>query len=270
MKIAYLGNEYSHTFAACKALCGDAEFVGKKTAHDVATAVASGECDMCVLPIENSVEGSVTATADALLELPLFIRAETALSIHHNLVAIKGASLKDIRTVFSHPQALAQCRGWLKSKLKDADTVAVHSTSYALELLSSADKAAVAATAASGQEVLVANVEDYSSNATRFLLLGREEGTVGDRGSVIFSAGNRPGGLLSVLKVFEVCGINMTYIQSRPSKSGLGEYIFFVDFILPLDKETASLGRLLTLLEEWTSYCKFLGRYYNVNKSEAT
>ena len=271
MKTAFLGDEYSHTYAACKVFCGEkTECIGYRTAREVAEAAANGECDMCVLPVENSVEGSVTSTADVLLDFPLFIRAETARAVHHGFIVKEGATLADIREVYSHPQALAQCAKWLAGNVGSAEQIAVHSTSRALKLLDTKEKAAVAALPARGQKELFSHIEDYASNATRFLLLSTRVADSGDRASVIFAAKNRPGGLLSVLKVFEVCGMNMTYIQSRPSKSGLGDYIFFVDFTLPEGNEAASLERLLVLLGEWTSFCKFLGRYYHINNSEAT
>lgn len=167
--------------------------------------------------------------------------------------------------MYSHPQALAQCREWLEKNLPDAEQTAVYSTAYALELLDSDDKAAIAGAAASGQKVLSANIEDYPSNKTRFVRLSRGRADGGSRASVIFAAKNRPGGLLSVLKVFEVCGMNMTYIQSRPSKNELGDYIFFVDFTLPKERKAQSLERLLTLLDDWTGFCKFLGSYDHIN-----
>ena len=271
MKVAFLGNEYSHTYAAGKVLCGDnAEYVGFRTAREVAVATASGKCDMCVLPVENSVEGSVTATADVLLDFPLFIRAETARAIHHGFIVKEGACLKDISTVYSHPQALAQCAKWLAANVENAEQIAVHSTSYALTLLDTKEKAAVAAMPASGQKELFSRIEDYASNATRFLLLSPLVSDKGGRASVIFSARNRPGGLLSVLGIFERESMNMTYIQSRPSKSGLGDYIFFVDFTLPEKAGDNALAELVKALEANTSFFKFLGRYNHINNSEAT
>ncbi|MCI9030902.1 MAG: ACT domain-containing protein [Clostridia bacterium] len=271
MKIAFLGDEYSHTYAASREFCGkkQAECKGFRTAREVAESVASGKCDMCVLPVENSVEGSVTATADVLLDFSLFIRAETTRAIHHGFIVNDGAGLSDIREVYSHPQALAQCARWLADNT-EAEQIAVHSTSYALTLLDSKDKAAIAAMPARGQKELFSHIEDYASNATRFLLLSPFAGSKGNRASVIFAAKNRPGGLLDVLKIFEGAGLNMTYIQSRPSKSGLGDYIFFVDFTLPKKGGDKTLEELVALLKADTGFCKFLGRYDHITNSEAT
>ena len=266
MKVAYLGDEYSHTFAACGVLAKGMEAVSFSTMRAVAESVTEGECDCCVLPVENSLEGAVTATADILNELPLFIRAQTALAIHHDLIGVSGASLESVKTVYSHPQALAQCEKWLRNNLPKARLVSTFSTSYALQLLKSEQEAAIARAPRQGQKVIAENVEDSRGNATRFLLLSKKCGTHGKRGSVIFGAENKPGGLLDVLKLFEKERVNMTRIESRPSKRVLGEYIFFVDYTFERQESELSLLKELSLKNIPT---KYLGRYDDINRLEA-
>lgn len=268
MRTAYLGDEYSHSFAACKEFACDCT-VGYKTVREAAAAVVSGECDECVLPAENSVEGAVTATEDALVDFDLYICSRIVLPIRHNLISISGAAVQNIERVYSHPQALAQCGKWLSENLPNAELLPTLSTSYALNLIEDERQAAVAGAAKSGQTVLAQGIEDYKHNSTRFIRLRKTPCGKGGRAGVIFGAENRPGGLLSVLKLFENARMNMTRIESRPSKSGLGDYIFFVDFILPETSGDAALKKLLDSLRNSAATVKFLGRYDDINNAEA-
>jgi prephenate dehydratase len=268
VRTAYLGDEYSHSFAACKEFfCG--ETAGYRTVREVAAAVVSGECDECVLPAENSVEGAVTATEDVLVDFDLYIRSRIVLPIRHCLVALPGAKLLDIEKVYSHPQALAQCGKWLSENVPNAERIPTLSTSYALGLIENARQAAVAGSAKNGQEIIARGIEDYKHNSTRFIRLSKELNDAGRRASVVFGAENRPGGLLYVLKLFESARMNMTRIESRPSKAGLGDYIFFVDFVLPESNGDAALKELLCSLRKNAASVKFLGRYDDINKAEA-
>lgn len=266
MKVAHLGDEYSHTFAAVRRLCGEVVSVGRSTVRGAALAVVNGECDACVLPVENSTEGAVTATADVLVELPLFVRAQTAMTVHHDLIASEGANLKDIDTVYSHPQALAQCAKWLEKNLPGARRIAVSSTSQALGIIRGANQAAIARAPCPGQRSLEARIEDCKDNTTRFWLLSKVPGSHGRRFSVIFGAKDRPGGLLSVLRLFEKAEANMTRIESRPSKKALGEYIFFADFF---HEDAEKAENLLKELKANTDFTKFLGRYDDIENMEA-
>lgn len=268
MKIAYLGDEYSHTFAACKLLAiGDT--AGFKTVREAAAAVESGVCDECVLPAENSVEGAVTATEDALADFGLYIRSRAALPIRQNLVVLRGALPQNITRIFSHPQALAQCAKWLSENVPQAELIPTLSTSYALDLVTDKATAAVASAAKDGQEIAAFGIEDYKHNCTRFLRLSKTPNESGKRASVIIGAENRPGGLLNILKMFESAQMNMTRIESRPSKTGLGDYIFFVDFILPESGGGKAISGLLSELKAGGALIKFLGRYDDINTMEA-
>ena len=265
MKIAYLGDRYSHSYAASLYLADKkSDFRGYKSVSDAAQAVMEGECDMCVLPSENSVEGAVTATEDILLEKPLYIRSRVALPIHHCFVTKGNVPFDVIETVYSHPQALAQCSLWLKTNVPQAKTVSVYSTSYALGLIKSENEAAVAASAGENATEAARNIEDYGNNTTRFLLVSKECLTEGRRASVIFGAENRPGGLLDMLELLAHAGVNMTRIQSRPSKTGLGDYRFFADFTLPDSRGNEALACVTDSLKKAAAYFKFLGRYDDI------
>lgn len=259
MKIAYFGDEKSHTYAAARRLFANGEFVGYKTVEQVCRAVDEGDCCTCVIPAENSVEGSVNACFDALLSRKLFIRAEITMRIHHSLVVRDGAKAEEIRVVYSHPQALSQCRNYLETHLPQAQQIAVYSTSYALTLLDDGTKAAVALTADKGERILARGIEDFSNNATRFLALGKAPKAGGSKASVVFGAPNRPGGLLEILQVFADYGVNMTAITSRPSRAGMGDYIFFADYTSPA--QSGGDGAMLDALRSKTAFLKFLGSY---------
>lgn len=267
MRIAYLGDDKSHTCAAAHRLFEQGEFVGFKTVEEAVSAVNAKECGYAVLPVENSVEGGVNATMDALTDCGLFICGEITLPIHQNLIVKKGARLSDIKTVYSHPQALSQCREWLSKNLPHAERKEVYFTSYALRLIKDCTIAAIAAQADEGQQTLESGIEDRKNNSTRFIALSRLPCISGRKASVVFDAKNEPGGLLRVLGVFKDYGVNMTSIVSRPSKAAMGDYIFFVDFTF--EGESAEMDELTSALKLNTAFVRFLGRYDSLNKLEA-
>ena len=257
IKIAYLGDKYTHTYAAAKKFDADAELVGYHTIYQSIDAAMRGECDYAVAPIENSCGGSVTETLDALRALPLYIRSETVLHVPQHLISVAGATADGIKTIYSHPQALAQCDGYLRTRFADAEAIAVSSTAEALALATSADKAAIARTPAEGQVIVEAEIEDVKNNSTRFVLIGNSPSDRGDKCSVVFETPNRPGALTEALSLFGAHGLNMTKIESRPHKSELGRYVFFVDF----ECGGQSPDRLLAELAVHASGLKYLGRY---------
>lgn len=259
MKIAYFGDEYSHTFACAASLFTDAAFTGKTTVRAALESVKAGEADLCVVPIENSVEGTVTETLDGICEKSLYIVGETVRPIHQHLAAKAGAKIEDIRTVYSHPQALSQCRQYLERYLPAARCEAVAYTSMGLTLLTTPDRAAVARTVPEGCVLLAENIEDSPHNATRFVTVAGKPRFSGDKASVMFGTPNRPGELLQALTVLRDQNLNMTKIESRPQKAGLGGYVFYVDFLF--DGSRAALDNLLSALQEKTVHLKFLGQY---------
>ena len=221
--------------------------------RSVVEQLAQGLCDAAVVPIENSVEGGVTATLDALWSHPeLCIRRALVLPIQHALLG--SGPLSRVTEVLSHPQALAQCSGWLAQHLPDALQLPTSSTAEAARMVAgSSFRAAIASKTAArehGLDELAFPVNDVAGNRTRFLLLRRgERSEHGDVASLAFSLHrNAPGALLEALACLAQRELNMSRIESRPSKRELGEYVFFVDVDLPADSSMA-LAELIAQLQ---------------------
>ncbi|MCI8434751.1 MAG: hypothetical protein HFK10_02165 [Clostridia bacterium] len=256
MDIAYLGDEYSHSFLAAQRF-GGVDLKPYKSITAAVEAVANGETQAAAVPIENSIEGSVRECLDALTALPVYMAAETVLPIEHCLIGTADARPETVKTVYSHPQALSQCRAYLERA--GLESVAVASTSEGLQRVTDSTTGAIARCARPGQKVLAEHIEDYANNATRFVLLKNTPSTVGGKVSVMFETVNAPGALLKALTVIADFGLNMVHIESRPKKGAMGRYIFFVDFLFGGDKE--ELLHVLDVLSRQTGYLKFLGRY---------
>lgn len=235
--------------------------------EEVFDAVERGQADAGIVPIENSVEGSVNATLDALaFDSQLEIQQETVLDIHHALIAAPGVTLGDVRTVISHPQATAQCRRWLGRNLPGRTIVAANSTAEAVQqAVADPTMAAVGTRLAAelnGGEILSPAVEDYAGNQTRFVVLGRglRERTGDDKTSLaLFLKKDKPGALLMILSEFAYGEINLTKIQSRPTRQALGEYMFYVD--LEGHVEDANIRLALDCLRLKLREVKVLGSY---------
>jgi prephenate dehydratase len=224
----------------------------------VVKALAQGQCDAAVVPVENSVEGGVTACLDALWEHPeLRVARGLVLPIRHALLG--SGPLSGVSEVLSHPQALAQCSGWLAEQLPSALQLPTSSTAEAARMVAgSRFRAAIASLQAArehGLEVLAYPINDVPGNCTRFLLLRRGDRCLeGPLASLAFSLhANRPGALLEALACFAHRALNMTRIESRPSKREMGEYLFFVDLELPEGPQP-----LLQALEELHPLCEHL------------
>jgi prephenate dehydratase len=267
VKLAYLGPAGTFAEEAAIAFDADAERVPCPSIPAVAKAVESGFADAGVIPIENSLEGAVTFTADLLIhDSNLFIHDEVVLPIHHNLLAASGTSLSDIEVVYSHPQALAQCRNYILQNLPDARPVAALSTSAAVELLSKEAAAAAIGTLRSAQiygaSVLDQAIEDNPNNETRFVVLAHEDHapTGNDKTSLAFTFDeDAPGLLHTVLGHLLDEGINMAKIESRPNKLELGRYYFLLD--LDGHHRDAAVGRVLDKIRESVTTLKVFGSY---------
>lgn len=238
MKVAYLGP--AGTFGEIAALrhAPDAELIPLPTHAGVAAAVASGMADEGVLPVENSVEGSVNETLDILIhDSELRIRAELVVPIEQCLLVRPGMHAEEVRVIYSHPQALGQCRAFLERCFPKARLEAALSTAAAVqEIFAHQDAAAIASARAAelyGAAVLARGIQDRRTNVTRFVVLGATDAPPSgqDKTSLAFTTQHdRPGTLVNVLKEFAEAGINLTKIESRPSKDALGIYVFLVDF----------------------------------------
>ncbi|NET57473.1 MAG: prephenate dehydratase [Symploca sp. SIO2E6] len=221
-------------------------------------SVAQGQADLAVVPVENSIEGSVVITLDLLWQLEsLQIQQSLILPIRHTLISY-SSTLETITKVYSHPQALAQCQQWLEKFLPGVQLIPTNSTTEALHYLDEKHTVAAIASERAAQlyqlPILASAINDYPDNCTRFLVLGKQPAPGGSHTSLAFSTpANVPGALLKPLQVFAEQGINLSRIESRPTKRSLGEYLFFIDI-----EADASQVAVKTALEELASYTEVL------------
>lgn len=268
LKIAYLGPESTFTHEAARRAFGTSvEFDPHATVSEVFAQVERGEAQHGVVPVENSMEGTVTHTLDEMMESALKICGEVYLPVSQNLMS-RERSLAEIRTVCSHPMALAQAATWLRHELPHANLEEAESTGEAARRASEEARVAaigsVLAAEAYGLEVLARNIQDARTNATRFVILGRAQaGPTGrDKTSVVFSFKDRPGGLKDALSAFSDEGVNLTRIESRPSRRRAWTYVFFAD--LQGHPEDERVARALAALEERCTYVRLIGAYPEV------
>jgi prephenate dehydratase len=236
---------------------------------EVIGAVEAGEATGGVVPIENMIEGSVSVTLDTLaFDSELLIQREIDLPVTLNLCARPGVKLGDIETVVSFPHALAQCRGWMAKKLPGAQTRASHSTSDAAREVSKSKRTDIAAICNSlaaelyGLDVLATDVEDHPENQTRFVLVGRGVPAPSghDKTSIVcFQRANRPGSLLAILQEFAARAIDLSKLESRPTKRNLGDYCFFIDAEGHISDDV--IADALRNLAAKNAEVKFLGSY---------
>lgn len=267
-RYAFLGPEGTYSEEALLGLgVPDLEPVPLTTIPDVFLAVESGKADFGIVPIENSVEGSVNATLDALaFDHDLTISAETVLDVHHALVVPPGTRLEEVVQVIGHPQATGQCRKWLARSLPGRPIVAANSNAEAVKIaVATPGMAAVGPALAAklyGGVVLVEDIEDFAGNQTRFVVVGRESATRTGRDKTslaLFLRADKPGALLMILSEFAYGEINLTKLQSRPTKRALGDYMFFIDLEGHVDDESVQLA--LNCLRLKLRIVKVLGSY---------
>lgn len=226
--------------------------------------VSAGSCQYGVAPVENSVEGAVNHTLDMLLVSELKLCGEVESRIRQQLLS-RAQRLEDIETVYSHEQSLAQCRHWLDANLAEARRVPVTSNAVAVLNAGKDDRSAAIAGERAGLlhnlPVLRKNIEDNPDNTTRFLVLGKDipPPSGNDKTSVLFAMPSQPGSLMNMLACFADHGVNMTRIESRPSRQGMWEYVFFVDLLGHAQDET--LARALNELRDKAAMMKYLGSY---------
>ena len=234
------------------------------TIDEIFKAAESGRADFAVVPIENSTEGGVNATLDRLTNTSLIICGEIYLKIHHNLIS-HADSLSGIRKVVSHPQSLGQCRNWLNRYLPQAELVPCNSNAEGVRQASQdASIAGIGAKVAAerfSMEVLYTNIEDEPNNTTRFLVLSnrRTPPSGNDKTSLLLSCRHKPGALYHLLKPLVDYSIDMTRIESRPSKSGLWQYIFFVD--IKGHEDEAEVAQALQSIKAEAGLYRNLGSY---------
>ena len=268
LTIAYLGPAATFTHeAAIKRFGSSLHYAPQRSIAEVFSEVSKSRADYGVVPVENSTEGVVTHTLDMFVDSDLKIVSQVVLRISHCLA---GRGRREaIRRLYVHPQTLAQCRGWIQRNLPQAELVETSSNARSAELASTERRSAAIcgslAAAEYGVPVLEADVQDNAANATRFLVLGRQCGPPSghDRTSVMFSIRDEVGALHKALAPFRRYRINMTKIESRPSKRKAWEYFFFVD--CDGHYETPKVAKAIELLGQHCSFVKVLGSYPNAD-----
>ena len=265
LKVAYLGPEGTFTQQAVHRHFGHSvHALSMPAIDDVFDQVQAGDADFGVVPVENSTQGIVSHTLDMFLQSDLKICGEVELRIHQNLLTL-AKSVTQIERVYSHEQSLSQCKGWLRAHLPGVELIAVGSNSEAARRVRNApEAAAIAGRSAAdvyGLPVLFADIEDEPDNTTRFLVIGRQvfASSGHDKTSLLLSGHEGPGLLYSLLRPLQQHGVNMTRIESRPSRHGKWAYVFFVD--LEGHVEDENIKAALADLAKVSKLSRVLGSY---------
>lgn len=266
LTIAYLGPEATFTHqAAIRRFGSSLHYSAQKTIADVFAEVSLNRADYGVVPVENSTEGIVTHTLDMFVDSSLKMVAQIVLPVQHCLLSNHKRS--QIKRLFAHPQSLGQCRSWVQNNLPGAEIIETSSNARSAELAKAGKNAAaiagVIAAERYGLQILESDIQDNSSNATRFLVLGRQcsPATGHDRTSLMISINDRVGALHRALAIFRRYTINMTKIESRPSKRKAWEYFFFVD--CDGHSSDKKVAKAIVDLEQQCAFVKVLGSYPN-------
>lgn len=264
MKVAYLGPKGTFSHEACNIYFKTEELFGYKTITDTILALKNGIVEKCIVPIENSLQGSVTETIDMLIENnDVNVIDEFVLEIKQCLMAKENYELSDIKEVYSHYQALSQCRNYINTNLYDVDIKTVSSTAIAAQEVSQKDNCACIGNKNCLEEynlkLLKENIQDNNYNKTRFWILDKRLIMKNEysKMSIVFSIKDKPGELYRFLKIFEKYEINLTKIESRPAKTVLGEYIFIID----LEVCNENIEKAINEIKMQGLYYRILGKY---------
>lgn len=274
MKIGYLGPDGTYCYEAMKKYmrkCNiEAEKIPYNNITDTILGIKNGEIDKCVVPIENSIQGSVLETMDTLREKEgLYIQSRIVIDIKHHLMSTKKYKPEEIKKIYSHPQALAQCRKYIHKNYPNCEIKQVSSTALAAEKILNEENCACICNEACREiynlEDLDQNIQDVQNNQTTFIVISKEKnndlkGEVTT--SIFFSVYSKPGELYKVLGLFNIFEVNLNKIESRPAKTKLGEYIFWVDF--EADENWDYIKILLEQIDKRCSYFRCLGTYDHV------
>jgi prephenate dehydratase len=263
--VTFQGERGAYSEMATLQYFPNAKVLPKKSFQDVFDSIETCEANYAVVPIENSIEGSINETYDLLLQTKTTVTGEIYQRVRHCLIVNKGTTLDELEAVYSHPQAIAQCRNYIQ--LKRLDSVPTYDTAGAVKMIKEKkimNAAAIASRRAAeiyDMAVLEEGIEDRKNNFTRFLVLSKTktEPTGHDRTSIIFSVKHLPGALFGILKEFSSREINLTRIESRPTKETPWEYNFYVDFEGHCDDET--IKKALQSIKNKTAFFKILGSY---------
>lgn len=265
MTVAYLGPEGTYTQAAVIKHFGQAvNSLDVKTISDVFRVVEQGRAHFGVVPVENSTEGVITHTLDCFSTSVLKVCGEVQLPINHQLLS-NADGLTAIERVYAHPQALAQCRGWLERYLPDAEVVAANSNAEAAVIAANSDSAAAIASDIAGKlyniKTLASGIEDEQNNTTRFLIIGNDSYAASgeDKTTIMVSTPNKVGSLFELLKPLYDVGVDMSRIESRPSRQNTWDYVFFIDLNGHIDDP--KIAQALLELEASSAFFKLIGSY---------
>ena len=271
MRVAYQGEPGAYSEAAALAFDPDAAPVPCRSFEEVFRAVAEGGAARGIVPMENTIGGSIHRNYDLLVEHELPIVGEVQLKVDHCLLALPGVALADVRVVHSHPQALAQCERWLQG-LPGVELSAVYDTAGGAKLIREQglrDHAAVASVRAAevfGLDVLARGIQDFDTNITRFFAIARHAITEGaDKTTIVFALPSQPGSLFRALSVFALRNIDLTKLESRPIPGRPWEYLFYVDLAaardeLPCQRALAHLAEFAPVLRTLGSYTRWKGQ----------
>ena len=269
MRVAFQGEPGAFSEAAVLRLLPDAEPRPYPTFDEVFDAVTNGSVSLGVVPIENSIGGSIHRNYDLLMENHLPIVGEVEVPVVHHLLALPGTALEQIRRVYSHPQALAQCDRFLRT-LKNVEVIATYDTAGSAKLVADGkmtDAAAIASARAAqvfGLEALKSSIQDFDHNVTRFLVVSQPDKpplskAPADKTTIVFTLANEPGALFKALSVFALRGIDLTKLESRPFPERKWEYLFYVD--LAAAQDDVKCERALAHLAEFAPMLRVLGSY---------
>lgn len=274
MRIAYQGEPGAYSEAAALRFTDHADLLACESFEQVFEAVDQGKATHGVLPVENSIGGSIHRNYDLLLEHDLPIVGEVQLVITHNLMALPGTRIDQLTRIYSHPQALAQCERFLRA-LPHVAGEATYDTAGSAKLVKEKHLVGAGAIASEraaqvfGLEILQSEIQDFSDNITRFLVVSRlaDPDPLVDKTTVVFSLPNEPGALFKALSVFALRDIDLTKIESRPIRGRPWEYLFYVD--LPLGRHDVRCSRALVHLAEFARSMRTLGSYKSWKSREA-
>ena len=266
MRIAYQGEIGAFSEAAAGRVDPDADLLPCRSFEEVFSAVDAGPAGYGVLPIENSIGGSIHRNYDLLLEHQLSIVGEVELPVVHQLLVLPGVTMAGLRRIYSHPQALAQCERFLR-KLTGVEIVATYDTAGSAKLVATdrlMDAAAIASARAGdvfGLVPLGTGIQDYDDNITRFIVVGRRplDTMAADKTTIVFTLPNEPGSLFKALSVFALREIDLTKLESRPIPGRPWEYLFYVD--LASARDELRCARALAHLAEFAPMLRVLGSY---------
>jgi prephenate dehydratase len=275
VRIAYQGEPGAFSEAASRQIAADGQMVPCKSFEDVFAVVNTNGADFGVLPIENSIGGSIHRNFDLLLEHDLPIVGELEVPVVHHLLALPGRTLEQVRRIYSHPQALAQCDRFLRT-LSGVEITATYDTAGSAKMIATErleDSAAIASARAGevfGLVPLKSSIQDYQNNTTRFLVIGKRplSNATPDKTTIVFTLTNEPGALFKAVSVFALRGIDLTKLESRPIPDRKWEYLFYVD--VAAASADLACARALAHLAEFAPMLRVLGSYRSCKPASAT